>query len=349
MPATNTCQYQDCDQSIRRDHYLCRDHYYEEQGGVISTCSGCGQVYKPDQHDVCRNCYGNRSLRQPQQIRDWPRPYREVSHIPPELDRLLNGINQVRWTIRNNPTEINDSERATEQHCVMPILLGLGWDIHTPGEVVPQYRISQGRGRSSRKVDFALCLSNQPTVLIEVKRHGVEYDPSWEQQLREYTDHLTSGFGILTNGQKWLVYVVEQGNARHISTLDIVEEPLDALVGFQQLSKDILISSSITQTRTTGSQTGWPTLEGGRPEPMPRLRPPSDDEILERLNNYRAKESSRRKLAPYMIFNNGTLSNIVSSRPRNIQHLSQVSGVGVITIERYGDAIIKIVNHPVRQ
>ena len=346
MPATNTCQYQDCNQSIRRDHHLCRNHYYEAQDGVISACSGCGQAYKPTEYDVCRSCYGNRSSRQSQQAHDWPQ---SPSQISPELDRLRNEISQVRRIIFENPRSINDSERATEHHCVIPILRGLGWDVHSPHEFVPQQRISRGRGLNFHRVDFALHLDGNPAILVEVKRHGVGYDPSWEQQLMRYIAHMTSGFGILTNGQIWLIYVVEQGNARHVSTLDIIENPLEAIAALQALSRERLASRQPTQFRRDARQTAQSRIIRERPAPAPTMRPPTDDEVRERLKNFRIDESRRRRLRPFMILNNQTIENIVEHRPGDIDDLVWISGVGEKTLELYGDDIIRIVNSPVRQ
>ena len=346
MPATNTCQYQDCPQSIRAGHHLCRNHYYESQGGVISACSGCGQVYKPTEYDVCRSCYGNRSVRQSQQVREWPQPYREARQLSPELRRLREEISGVRRVILNNPKSINDSERATEQHCVIPILRGLGWDVHSPHELVPQHRVTRSRGL---RVDFALHIDGKPVILVEVKRHGIEYDPSWEQQLMQYIAYMTSGFGVLTNGQIWLIYdVLGHGDAEHINTVDIIDDSLDALVAFQRLSKENLTDSSAYQSVRNVRRKARSDFDNRRPVPASTLRPPSDDELTKRLENYRSKERSRRGVAPYVIFNRNTIENIVASRPSNIQQLRQVSGVGAITLERYGDDIIKIVNSPVR-
>jgi len=269
--------------------------------------------------------------------------------LPPELARLRNEISQVRRIIRNNPESINDSERATEQHCVIPILRGLGWDVHSPNEFVPQQRVSRGRGLNFRRVDFALHIDGSPVILVEVKRHGVGYDPSWEQQLMQYIDHMTSGFGILTNGQIWLIYAIEQGNARHVSTLDIVEDPLEAIVTLQRLSRERLFSSPNIRSSDNVGKTVRVTARHEYPARVPRLRPATDEELRERLRSFCITESRRRGLRTFMVLSKQTIDNIVKSRPREIADLLLVSGVGNRTMELYGDDIIKIINSPVRQ
>ena len=49
------CNYFDCDETIRSNHYLCRPHYDQEQEDEIDECGNCGQ-HKPSQYDLCLTC-----------------------------------------------------------------------------------------------------------------------------------------------------------------------------------------------------------------------------------------------------------------------------------------------------
>ena len=53
--SSNTCDEQDCEEEIRDDHFLCRDHWDQARKGDISECPECGE-YKPSKFRLCRRC-----------------------------------------------------------------------------------------------------------------------------------------------------------------------------------------------------------------------------------------------------------------------------------------------------
>ena len=55
MPASNICKEQSCTEKVRRDHYLCREHWEDCQEGVIDECPQCG-VYKDVGYPLCIEC-----------------------------------------------------------------------------------------------------------------------------------------------------------------------------------------------------------------------------------------------------------------------------------------------------
>ena len=56
MTTPNRCQFWNCDETIRRNHFLCREHYAGYEAGAMDRCSSCGS-YKDTDYDVCLNCY----------------------------------------------------------------------------------------------------------------------------------------------------------------------------------------------------------------------------------------------------------------------------------------------------
>lgn len=56
MTTPNLCQFWDCDEIIRSDHFLCYDHWIEYQDDDIDECPQCDS-YKSAEYDVCLNCY----------------------------------------------------------------------------------------------------------------------------------------------------------------------------------------------------------------------------------------------------------------------------------------------------
>lgn len=55
MTTPNQCRFWNCDEIIRRDHFLCHDHYTGRQEGRIDECPQCDS-YKGASYPVCRNC-----------------------------------------------------------------------------------------------------------------------------------------------------------------------------------------------------------------------------------------------------------------------------------------------------
>ena len=56
MTTRNQCQFWNCNETIRRNYFLCSTHYAGYDNGDIDQCLAC-ESYKDAKHDVCLNCY----------------------------------------------------------------------------------------------------------------------------------------------------------------------------------------------------------------------------------------------------------------------------------------------------
>lgn len=56
MTTRNQCQFWDCNETIRRNYFLCSTHYAGHEAGTVNQCPMCGK-YKDAEYEVCRNCY----------------------------------------------------------------------------------------------------------------------------------------------------------------------------------------------------------------------------------------------------------------------------------------------------
>jgi ATP-dependent DNA helicase RecQ len=80
------------------------------------------------------------------------------------------------------------------------------------------------------------------------------------------------------------------------------------------------------------------------PPPRRRARPARSDGPQDPL--FDALREARRKLAadagvpPYVIFHDSTLREIAAMKPRNLNELGTVQGVGAVKLERYGEAML---------
>jgi ATP-dependent DNA helicase RecQ len=70
----------------------------------------------------------------------------------------------------------------------------------------------------------------------------------------------------------------------------------------------------------------------------------SAESLFERLREWRAGVAREHGVPAYVVFHDGTLRAIAQQRPRALEELAQVSGVGTAKLARYGEAVIGIVS-----
>lgn len=79
---------------------------------------------------------------------------------------------------------------------------------------------------------------------------------------------------------------------------------------------------------------------------------PSDDlseeehQYFLKLKMWRREEAYQQGIPPYIIFRDVTLRDIIKARPASRSALGDIRGVGQSKIERYGDAVLTILNGP---
>ena len=64
------------------------------------------------------------------------------------------------------------------------------------------------------------------------------------------------------------------------------------------------------------------------------------DPVFEALREARRKLASEAGVPPYVIFHDSTLREIAASKPRTLDELGHVQGVGAVKLARYGDAML---------
>lgn len=97
------------------------------------------------------------------------------------------------------------------------------------------------------------------------------------------------------------------------------------------------------------------TPEAGRPLAAPALRTPTsplsssqeildgaDPQLFEQLKSWRTEQAHRQKVPAYLVFSNKTLTALATLRPRNLDELLEVKGIGPAKVERYGEAVMEI-------
>jgi ATP-dependent DNA helicase RecQ len=67
-----------------------------------------------------------------------------------------------------------------------------------------------------------------------------------------------------------------------------------------------------------------------------------DADLLARLKAWRTEQARDQSVPPYVVFHDSTLSAIAASRPRNLDALSTIAGIGEKKLERYGPALLQV-------
>lgn len=113
------------------------------------------------------------------------------------LHELANKIQSFKNDILN--------EEATKNSCILPFLSILGYDIHNPQEVVPEYIADIGI-KNGEKVDFTIAIDNEASMLVEAKTIGTNLNKHYSQLFRNFSVVDGAKVGILTDGVEYQFY-----------------------------------------------------------------------------------------------------------------------------------------------
>lgn len=163
--------------------------------------------------------------------------------MPEQLEILLARLRQDRALFLGG-------EEAARQGVILPILGRLGWDRDNIREVVPEFRVGNGR------VDYCLRIGEKNAAFIEVKRAQEELDRH-QEQLLEYAFREGIELAVLTNGLLWWLYLpLLRGSwsQRKFFTIDIERQEIQAVARHlkQFLGREAIADGSALQhARTT--------------------------------------------------------------------------------------------------
>ena len=82
-------------------------------------------------------------------------------------------------------------------------------------------------------------------------------------------------------------------------------------------------------------------------EEITKLEKAQDDKIEKpdietQLKKYRYKVSVSKKIKPFMVFSDKTLSELLTKSPTNLKELEDINGFGPVKVQEYGAAILEI-------
>lgn len=70
----------------------------------------------------------------------------------------------------------------------------------------------------------------------------------------------------------------------------------------------------------------------------------NNQDLIAKLKAYRLNQSRLEKIKPYFIFNDAQMEDLLNKSPKTKEEMLNVSGFGPAKVEKYGEAILKILN-----
>src|SRR5689334_11303987 len=89
------------------------------------------------------------------------------------------------------------TEEATKNAMIMPLIAALGYNVFNPREVTPELHADVGV-KKGEKVDYAIIVGGKPAILFECKWHGADLSKEHASQLYRYFSVTDARFGVLT-------------------------------------------------------------------------------------------------------------------------------------------------------
>ena len=133
---------------------------------------------------------------------------------------------------------------------IMPFFQMLGYDVFNPMEFIPEFTADVGI-KKGEKVDYAISLGGQVTILIEAKCITEHLDKH-DSQLFRYFGTTEAKFGILTNGIIYKFYSdLEEKNKMDTSPffqIDLTELADNEITELKKFSKESFDLNRILDT-----------------------------------------------------------------------------------------------------
>jgi ATP-dependent DNA helicase RecQ len=145
----------------------------------------------------------------------------------------------------------------------------------------------------------------------------------------------TFGIGADLSDLAW------RGVARQLvarGALDVAVENHGELVPTES-ARPILKGEEKVMLRAETLTTPSPRERGRSAEPAM-----AGDALFDALRAWRKREASEQGVPAYVIFQNDTLAAIAERRPQDAEELAMIPGVGRSKLERYADAVLRVVH-----
>ena len=127
---------------------------------------------------------------------------------------------------------------------------------------------------------------------------------------------------------------------RQLAALDLVHVDHEAhgALKLTEASRSVLKGEQRVELRRVRATTGTRRSRRVAPSSLP----PADMALMDRLRAWRLNLARSQSVPPYVIFHDKTLAEIARVRPRDLNALGDIGGVGTKKLERYGDELLAL-------
>lgn len=139
------------------------------------------------------------------------------------------------------------TEEATKTSLIMPFFAMLGYDVFNHMEFVPEFIADVGI-KKGEKVDYAIVIDDEPTILVEAKSVNEKLEKHDAQLFRYFTTS-KARFAILTNGIEYRFFTdLEEKNIMDSTpflTVDLLNMRDSDIAELKKFSKENFDKSNI--------------------------------------------------------------------------------------------------------
>jgi DNA helicase-2/ATP-dependent DNA helicase PcrA len=68
-----------------------------------------------------------------------------------------------------------------------------------------------------------------------------------------------------------------------------------------------------------------------------------DEELFERLREWRIRVAGEQKVPAYVVFTDATLTALAERRPGRMEELAAIAGIGPRKLDMYGEAVLALI------
>lgn len=121
----------------------------------------------------------------------------EKEEFVSKAKQFSNNINRLAPAIKN--------EEQTKQSLIVPFFSLLGYDVFNPLEFIPEYTADILSIKKGERVDYAIVINGQVSILVETKSLDENLDKH-ATQINRYFNVVDAKFAIITNGREYRFY-----------------------------------------------------------------------------------------------------------------------------------------------
>ena len=90
-------------------------------------------------------------------------------------------------------------------------------------------------------------------------------------------------------------------------------------------------------------------ISGSKGEKADLPYDPNSEELWEKLRSLRLEMARKQSIAPFIIFHDSTLREMIKQLPRTLKEMRHISGIGERKLELYGEEFLAVILDHLRE